>query len=127
MSIKFKAQLRKNPQDAAAPDKYYASAVGDGVVDLDEMAELISIQCTVTESDCYAVLISLEQNIIRELKQGRIVKMGRLGNFQIGISAEGKDSPDEVMAADIVKKRINFRPGKRMRKLLSELTFRKAG
>ena len=112
MSIKYKVLPRKNPRDIAAPEKFYAAAIADGDVDLDRLAELISYQCTVTATDCYAVLHSLEHNIIGELGQGRIVKLGRLGNFQVGISSEGKDSLTEVSSANIVKSRILFRPGK---------------
>ncbi|TNJ46470.1 HU family DNA-binding protein [Tamlana fucoidanivorans] len=126
MAIKFKAQARKNPQDLNLPEKYYAAAIADGSVDMDSLAEQISYQCTVTESDCYAVLLSLERNIIDALKQGRIVKLGRLGNFQVGISSEGRDSELELDASAITKSRILFRPGKRLRRLLNDLSFRKA-
>lgn len=127
MSIKYKTLPRKNPQDLLAPEKFYAAAIADGEVDLEKLAELISYQCTVTESDCYAVLISLEHNIVSELKEGRIVKLGRLGNFQVGISSEGKDTTEEVSAAAIRKTRILFRPGKKLRSMLNDLSFRKAG
>lgn len=126
MSVKYKVLPRKNPQDLLAPEKFYAAAIADGETDLDKLAEQISYQCTVTESDCYAVLLSLERNIISELEQGRIVKLGRLGNFQIGVSSEGKDTADEVTSGAIVKTRILFRPGKRLRSLLKDLSFRKA-
>ena len=126
MSVKYKVLPRKNPQDMTAPEKFYAAAIADGEVDLDKLAEQISYQCTVTESDCYAVLLSLERNIISELEQGRIVKLGRLGNFQIGLSSEGKEAFDEVNASAIKKARILFRPGKRLRRLLNDLSFRKA-
>ena len=127
MSVKFKTLPRKNPQDLVAPEKFYASVVGDGEVTMDNLAEIISYQCTVTEADCYAVLISLEKNIISELAQGRIVKLGRLGNFQVGISSEGMITPEEVNANSITKTRINFRPGKKMRSLLNDLSFKKVG
>ena len=94
--------------------------------DLEKLAELISYQCTVTEADCYAVLMSLEHNIISELNQGRIVKLGRLGNFQVGLSSEGKETAEEVTSSVIKKNRILFRPGKKLRTLLSTLTYRKA-
>ena len=126
MSVKYKVLPRKNPQDLMAPEKFYAAAIADGETDLDKLAEQISYQCTVTESDCYAVLLSLERNIISELEQGRIVKLGRLGNFQIGVSSEGKDTAAEVTSGAIVKTRILFRPGKRLRSLLKDLSFRKA-
>jgi predicted histone-like DNA-binding protein len=127
MSVKYKVLPRKNPQDLLAPEKFYASAIADGDVDLDRLAELISYQCTVTETDCYAVLLALEHNIIGELGQGRIVKLGRLGNFKVGISSEGKDTAAEVSSTAITKSRILFRPGKRLRSMLNEVSFKKAG
>lgn len=127
MSIKFRVLPRKNPQDLLAPEKFYAAAIGDGETDLETLAEMISYQCTVTESDCYAVLLSLEHNIVKQLEQGRIVKLGRLGNFQVGISSEGMTTAAEVNAAIITRNRILFRPGKKLRRLLSEMSYRKVG
>lgn len=125
MSVKFKAVSRRNPQDLAAPEKFYARAIADGEVDLDTLAQMISDQNTVTETDCYAVLISLEKNIISEMAQGRIVKLGRLGTFQVGISSDGLPTADEVTSHAIVKTRVNFRPGKRMKVFLKTVTFQK--
>lgn len=127
MAVKYKVLPRKNPRDLLAPEKFYAAAIADGDVDLDRLAELISYQSTLTATDCHAVLLSLEHNIIGELEQGRIVKLGRLGNFQVGLSSEGKVSASEVSAADITKSRILFRPGKKMRNMLKTLSYRKAG
>ena len=127
MAIKYQVLPRKNPQDITAPEKYYAAAVADGNVDLDRLAELISYQCTVTETDCYAVLMALEHNIIGELGQGRIVKLGRLGNFQVGISSTGSDTAAEVSPNAITKSRILFRPGKKLRSMLGSVSFKKAG
>ena len=126
MCVKFKVLPRKNPQDLLAPEKFYAAAIADGETDLEKLAELISYQCTVTEADCYAVLMSLEHNIISELNKGRIVKLGRLGNFQVGISSTGKETAYEVTSTAISKNRILFRPVKKLRNLLSTITYRKA-
>ena len=126
MAIKFKTQPRKNPQDLVAPEKFYAAAIGNGETDMEALAEMISYQSTLTDTDCYAVLRSLEHNIINELNQGRIVKLGSLGNFQVSISSMGKITPNEVTAADIIKSRIIFRPGKKLRKLLGNLSYQKA-
>lgn len=127
MAIKYKVLPRRNPQDITAPEKFYAAAIADGDVDLDRLAELISYQCTVTASDCYAVLLSLEHNIVGELGQGRIVRLGRLGNFQVGISSEGQDFEMDVNSNSITKSRILFRPGKKLRTMLNDLSFKKAG
>ncbi len=126
MAIKFKTQSRKNPQDLTAPEKYYAAAISNGETDMESLAEMIAYQSTLTDTDCYAVLRSLEHNIINELKQGRIVKLGSLGNFQVSISSEGKVTPEEVTSTDVTKSRIIFRPGKKLRNLLGNLNYLKA-
>ena len=127
MSVKFKVLPRKNPRDLEAPEKFYAAAIADGEVDLEGLAQMIAYQCTVTDSDCYAVLTALEHNIVNELKQGRIIKLGRLGNFQIGLSSDGKDFSEDVTASSIRKNRVLFRPGKRLRSMLRDVSYRKVG
>ena len=127
MAIKFKVLPRKNPQDLNAPEKFYATAIGDGEIDLDRLAEKIAYQCTLTEVDCHAVLLSLVHNVSEELKDGRIVRLGKLGTFQVGISSDGMPTEVEVDSSVITKRRIYFRPGKKMQKTLSDLSFRKAG
>jgi predicted histone-like DNA-binding protein len=127
MSIKFKVLPRKNPRDLEAPEKFYAAAIADGEVDLEGLAEMIAYQCTVTDSDCYAVLTALEHNIVNELKQGRIIKLGRLGNFQVGLSSDGKETAGEVNSSSIRKNRVLFRPGKRLRSMLNNVSYRKEG
>lgn len=125
MSISYKVIPRKNPQDLTATEKYYAAVSNNGSVNFESLAEMISNQCTVTETDCIAVLTVLEQNIIRELKEGRIVRLGKLGNFQVGLSSEGFETPTEVTASAITKSRILFRPAKKMKELLNTLSYRK--
>ena len=53
MSVKFRVVPKKNPQNLLATPKFYANAVGFGKTDLDKLAKMISIQCTVTEADRY--------------------------------------------------------------------------
>lgn len=125
MSIKYHVIPRKNPQEPEAPEKFYAASVADGKTDFERLAQLISYQSTVTEADCMAVLVSLEHNIMEELAQGRIVALGRIGSFQVSISSEGKDEEAEVTVHQIVKNRILFRPAKRLRQMLTNLSYQK--
>jgi predicted histone-like DNA-binding protein len=73
-----------------------------------------------------AVLNVLEKNILRELKEGRIVRLGKLGDFQVGLSSEGFATEEEVTAAAVKKSRILFCPAKKMKALLETLSFHKA-
>lgn len=114
---------RPNPQDRAAENKFYAQAVATGTVDLERLAYLVSNQSTVREADCYAVLLSLLHNIKDELEQGKIVKLDKLGSFQIGVNSDGVASSDEVSANSVKKAHINFRPDKRLRDMLANLNY----
>jgi hypothetical protein len=52
--------------------------------------------------------------------------LGKLGTFQVGISSEGMVTEEEVNSSVITKTRILFRPGRKLQKVLSDLSFRKA-
>lgn len=84
---------------------------------------MISEQSALSETDCLAALNILETNIVRELRQGRIVRLGKLGNFQISLSSTGFDTEEEVSAEAITKSRVLFRPAKKLRTLLNNLNF----
>jgi len=125
MSIKFKTIERVNPRDVAAVKKHYASVVTDGSTNLEDLAEIVATQCTVSPADCYAVLIALESNIIRELKNGRIVHLGKLGSYRISVSSDGKATSEEVLQSTIKKARVLFRPGLGLRQMLKNLSYKK--
>jgi len=122
--VLLKKTQRKNPQDAMAPVKFYAQAIATGDVSLERLAYLVSNQCTVRESDCHAVLMAMTHNVADELSQGRIVDMGVLGRFQIGVSSMGVDTPSELNASAVKTAHINFRPSKRLRKMLKTLQYK---
>jgi len=126
MSILFKSVQRTNPQDVTAPKKFYAKAIANGESNLDDLADLVASQCTVSKADCYAVLVALESNVIRELKNGRIVRLGSLGSYQLGVSANGMETDDEVTATTIKKAKINFRLGYGLKTMLKALQYKKA-
>lgn len=127
MSVNFISVPKKNPQNLEAPEKFYAVAKSNGVVEMDRLSVLISEQCTVTEADCLAVLASLEKQMIRQLEEGRIVRLGRIGTFQIGVRSEGMETAEEVTANSITKSRVLFRPAENLKNLLKTLRFSKVG
>ena len=122
--IIIKALERRNPQDLSADNKYYAKAISQGVIDFERLAYLVSNQCTVRESDCYAVLRALEHNIMDELKQGKVVQLGGLGNLQVGVSSNGELLPEQVSANSVKKAHMNFRPGAKLRDMLEIMKYK---
>jgi predicted histone-like DNA-binding protein len=122
--IAIKAMSRLNPQDITADNKFYAKAISQGVVDFERLAYLVANQCTVRESDCYAVLRALEHNIMDELKQGKVVQLGGLGNFQVGVSSNGEVLAESVSGNTVKKAHLNFRPGAKLRDMLEIVKFK---
>jgi predicted histone-like DNA-binding protein len=122
--IIIKAMERSNPQDVTAEHKFYAKAISQGLIDFERLAYLVSNQCTVRESDCYAVLRALEHNIMDELKQGKVVQLGGLGNFQVGVSSHGEVTPETVSANSVKKAHMNFRPGAKLRDMLEIMKYK---
>ncbi|MFZ2285161.1 MAG: HU family DNA-binding protein [Lutibacter sp.] len=122
--IAIKAMSRLNPQDITAENKFYAKAISQGVIDFERLAYLVSNQCTVRESDCYAVLRALEHNIMDELKQGKVVQLGGLGNFQVGVSSNGEVLAESVSGSSVKKAHLNFRPGAKLRDMLEIVKFK---
>ena len=59
-----------------------------------------------------------------ELNQGRIVKLDNIGSFQIGVRSNGMTLPEEVGAQSVKSAHLNFRPSKRMRKMLDVVDYK---
>lgn len=123
MSLQIKAQRIKNPQDLTEDSKYFSKAISTGLIDFERLAYLVSNQCTVRESDCYAVLLALEHNMIDELQQGKVVNFGRLGNFQIGVKSNREETPEEVTLNTIKSTHLNFRASSKLKSKLKSVAF----
>lgn len=123
MSVKIKVVTKRNPQDLSAPAKYHGVAVSRGSRDLNDLAELITGQSSMTQADVYGVLIALEHNIIQQLEQGRSVHLGRIGSFQVGVSTSGTETREKFSIRQITKRRIIFRPGNAFKTMLRGLSF----
>jgi predicted histone-like DNA-binding protein len=125
MRVKLKVVERRNPSNLDLPAKFYAKAITHDVIGIDEMCEMISDQCTVSEYDILAVLNSLDKNISKQIKKGNLVQLGRIGSFQLSLRSAGSDSAEEVTSENVLRNRIIFRPSPRMKKELKTLSFRK--
>ena len=125
MSIKYSIAEKHNPQNPQAPKKYYAVTKSAGEVSLKQLSKDISARSTVNSSDTLAVLDSLVQQLVKELEEGRIVRLGDFGSFQISISSEGAESADKFNSTLIKKGKILFRPGVDLKNMLATLHYTK--
>src|SRR5690606_2336744 len=125
MSMKFNVIEIANPADPNVPKKFYARPVHTGEVLLEDLASEISYASSINESDVYAVLQSLIREIPRHIALGYIVRLGNMGSFRLSCSSKGSDTPEEVSAYNIQRRRLLFNPGKRIKNVLDNLIFKK--
>jgi predicted histone-like DNA-binding protein len=123
--IAYKSTPRKNPQNYDLPAKYYAKVVNTEVVDLMRIAKKLTDGSTTREADVYAVLLGLINVMKEELADGRIIRLGDLGDFRIAVKSRGSDNPEDVTANNIISRRVRFLSGKEMKRMLRNLEFYK--
>ena len=126
MPVKFNVVERKNLLDKTAAPKFYASAKADGEVSLKALAkEIAQGSTTVSDTDVLAVLNDLTKVLIRHLSEGKIVKLGDIGNFQITLTSEGAPTAEKFTASLIKGNKIQFRPGADLREMLKTVKYEK--
>jgi predicted histone-like DNA-binding protein len=126
MAVKFNVIERGNPLKPNDPKKFYASSNADGEITLKALSKRISSMSTVNSGDVLAVLDLLIQVCSEELASGKIVRLGDFGSFQVTISSEGQATADKVNANSVKGAKLQFRPGKELKNMLTTLEFEKA-
>ena len=104
--------------------KYFAVVKSTSKVGLTEMTSYIESICTVNGADIRAVLYGLEEFIIKSLNDGKTVEIGEIGNIKVRVNSEGEDSANLVTPKSIKKARATFLPGKRLKNMLRNLTYK---
>ena len=107
------------------PKKYYAQAVSTGEATLKTIKTDISARSTVNPADVVAVIDTFVQIMIQELGQGKIVRFGDFGSFQLTLSSEGADTAEKFHSNMIRDTRIAFRPGIDLRNMIATLKYEK--
>jgi len=123
MSVKFKALQKRNPLAPEEPGRFYAHVVRGGEINLRQLSRDIASTSTWSSSETYGMLEELLQRIGRYVADGAIVRLGEMGSFSIAINSEGSDTAEEVGAGNIKTRRLLFRSGKEMRRILTEIEF----
>jgi predicted histone-like DNA-binding protein len=87
------------------------------------MSELISEKCTLTETDVLAVLSALTREMSTHLMDGKIIRFGNFGSFQLSLSSAGVETAAEASRTQVKGARVRFRPGARIQAGLKQLKY----
>jgi predicted histone-like DNA-binding protein len=125
MSTKFHLIQRKNPQKPTEPKKFYAQPIADGEITSKEIGKEIEEMTSLTEPDVVSALSAFRKIMQRKLSEGRIVRFGEFGSFQVSFSSEGAETADKFEVSAIRNPKIIFRPGADLRELLKTIKYEK--
>ena len=127
MAINYVTIERGNPNNPAAPKKFYAQAKSTGECTLKKLSkEIAEGSTTVSDTDVLAVLNDLTKTLRRHLEAGEIVRFGDFGAFQVTVKSKGAESAEKFNASLIHSPKITFRPGVDLRETLKNLKYAKA-
>ncbi|MDR1983702.1 MAG: HU family DNA-binding protein [Prevotellaceae bacterium] len=126
MAVKYVLSEKGNPLRPEEPKKWYANAKSTGDISLKALGKQITQRSTVNHADTLAVLEALTQTLTEQLAEGKIVRFGDFGSFQVSVGSEGVESADKFNASYIRTKKITFRPGADIKEMLNNLKFEKA-
>ena len=120
MPITYAVKKVRNPRNPDV-EYYHGQAIKTGELTMEKLAKRINNSTTVTQADCRAVLISMQEHIIEALAEGQVVVLDDLGRFQVTL--QGKCYPKEVLSAEdfspskqIKSHKIVFRPDAALKK-----------
>ena len=126
MAIKYNIIERKNILKPSEPAKFYASAKADGEISFKALAkEIAAAGSTVSDSDMLAVLNDLNKLLIKHLSEGKIVRFGDFGSFQVSISSTGAETEAKFSSSNITGNKIQFRPGAELKAMLATAKYEK--
>ncbi|MEI8046368.1 MAG: HU family DNA-binding protein [Bacteroidota bacterium] len=125
MSVNYKPVPKKNPSQQAEPAKYYAQVVSSGDLTLRQLAKQISSISTVSTADTMAVIEAFLEVVPQALADGKIVRLGDFGSFNLTASSTGAADAAALSSTAINKVSVKFRPGKEFAKVIDAIEFAK--
>ena len=110
MAVKYKL-YQENRKNSQYQGKWYARAVHDDTVGIDELADIMQANCTVKRADILAVISELVETMKTQLQNSMRVKLDRFGSFKIGLNTSPADSAKDFTPQKNVKRlHVIFQP-----------------
>ena len=125
MAVKYTVSERGNPLQPQQPKKWYANAKSTGDTTLRALGKEIAARSTVSPADTQAVLVALTEVLVQNLAEGRIVRLGDFGAFQVSVSSEGAETEAKFNTSLIKGSKVVFRPGIDIKEMQKNLKYEK--
>ena len=102
---------KNNNKKNTGYNKYYVRCVfKKGFIDTQKLADYIQGRCTVTRSDCKAVLDELGAAMKHFFELGEKIKLDGIGIFKVGVASQGTYDLEGATANLAERAHVNFEP-----------------
>ena len=121
MAIRYRITKRTNNIVNTPQTKYILQAVQTGTVNLNDIANQISNECSLSQVDVKMVLLALSEKLQFHLSEGKIVDIEGIGKFKIGFKSKSEDKKENLSPKrSILKYHLNFQPSVQIKRWLKK-------
>lgn len=99
----------------------HARPVGGRTHTTEEILQIISQECTLTEADLKAAMAALSDCIVRYLSNGDRVQLDGIGNFSVSLNCKPVTEAKEVRSQDVSFKQVNVLPAPELARKLKTM------
>lgn len=126
---KYKLVKKGNPQDKAAPKKWYATALSEKPQTVKAMTRSATENTTTAPIEMESSFQLFGNHATQQLLQGHTVKVGELGTLRVTFKSDGAEDIRDFNPQTMIKEpRILFTPSKEFREaVINGLQFQNGG
>lgn len=107
--------------DETKTEKYVVSAKRGHTVSYEDILKEVAKQSHLSSGEVYSAIEALIDVSITVMQQGHGVKLGDFGILKPSFSAASSTKSEDANAGSIRRKKILFRPGKRLAQFIEDL------
>lgn len=122
MGLQYVVAKRVFGFDETKAEKYVAKSVGSGELSFDKLCAKVSRILGIHRKTVDLVAAGLVDIMSEEIDDGKTVRLGEFGLFRPSFVGKCADTEAGVTAANIVRKRILFFPGKAFGQMLGSMS-----
>jgi len=123
MALNYEVVERANPLIPDKSKRFYAQAKSSGEISIKKLSKEVAQQAGLNNPEVLAVINGLSKTLIRHLADGKVIRFGSFGAFQITLNGSGAVSGEQFDKSLIKGSKVTFRPGVEMKQVLDKMQY----
>lgn len=127
MPAKFKvtSTYKRSRFMGSEKPSYTATLVKNREIKAKEFSEILAKRTRVSEIDCLKILMTISDEICKNLMEGNIVRVDHLGSFRITAKSTFSDTESGIIPQSLGGPKVVFTPSQEIKRTLSGIRYEK--